>query len=501
MSLEELSRYLDEHDTVDSNKAILDSLKCKPFYCQWPTSEEEANAKPLRPVIGLYNCCFNHAIGLPTKHLAGSLNKDVPFPLFDYENMLYSRLQQYKHIWVKKATGLGVTILLLRYMAWLAVSGNISGQMCIVTGPRIELAITLIDRMKGLFHELGATFDSKETVIELNGVHVEAYPSHHLDSMRGLTDVSFIYLDEADFFPPGQQADARDVSERYIAKSNPWIVMVSTPNAMEGLFERIEKEPESTCLYKRILLDYTYGLGKIYTQDEIVAAKRSPSFEREYNLKYLGKVGNVFHALDIVAAICTQQEGQEMMNWSTSMMIGRSMGIDVAWGGTSKFAIVITQFRNRKVEVFYAETYEKPQMNEIINHIMQLKQRHHITKIYVDGANPEVIRELKARIGEYHDYYGRLTEEQIWSLRTSNSWQIIPVNFQKRHRQMLEWTYTLMSKRFIKIHPSLHRLIVSLRTATVSDEWKLDKQQTSHHDILDSLRMALCNYELPKCNP
>jgi hypothetical protein len=40
-------------------------------------------------------------------------------------------------------------------------------------------------------------------------------------------DVSFILLDEADFFPPGQQADARDVSERYIAKSNPYIVMVS----------------------------------------------------------------------------------------------------------------------------------------------------------------------------------------------------------------------------------------------------------------------------------
>jgi hypothetical protein len=29
------------------------------------------------------------------------------------------------------------------------------------------------------------------------------------------------YVDEADFFPPGQQQDARDVSERYIAKSNP----------------------------------------------------------------------------------------------------------------------------------------------------------------------------------------------------------------------------------------------------------------------------------------
>ena len=47
--------------------------------------------------------------------------------------------------------------------------------MCIVTGPRIELAITLIDRMKGLFHEADSSlnlaqivsFKTKETVIEL----------------------------------------------------------------------------------------------------------------------------------------------------------------------------------------------------------------------------------------------------------------------------------------------------------------------------------------------
>ena len=125
--------------------------------------------------------------------------------------------------------------------------------MCIVTGPRIELAITLIDRMKGLFknREFLPVFDSKETVLELNGVHIEAYPSHHLDSMRGLTNVSFIYLDEADFFPPGEQSDARDVSERYIAKSNPWIVMVGTPNAPDGLFEKTEREPK--------VLSYTNG--------------------------------------------------------------------------------------------------------------------------------------------------------------------------------------------------------------------------------------------------
>jgi late competence protein required for DNA uptake (superfamily II DNA/RNA helicase) len=166
---------------------------------------------------------------------------------------------------------------MLRFMVWLCLKDSaLSGsQMCIVTGPRIDLAIALIDRMKKLFAGTSkglVIFDTKETVIELNNVKIEAFPSHHIDAMRGLPNVSFILLDEADFFPPGQQQDARDVSERYIAKSNPYIIMVSTPNAPDGLFERIEKEAEDTCLYKRLFMDYTYGIGKIYTVEEIKQA-------------------------------------------------------------------------------------------------------------------------------------------------------------------------------------------------------------------------------------
>jgi hypothetical protein len=186
--------------------------------------------------------------------------------------------------------------------------------------------------MKGLFRSKRLlTFDTKETVIELNGVKIEAFPSHHLDAMRGLPNVSFILLDEADFFPPRQQADATDVSERYIAKSNPYIVMVSTPNAPEGLFERIEKEAKGTCLYKRIFLDYTYGVGKIYTQEEIEKAKQSPAFEREYNLKYLGKIGNVFHTKDIEAAI---EKGRKYNpdDFNPYYFTSTSMGIDPAYG-------------------------------------------------------------------------------------------------------------------------------------------------------------------------
>ena len=91
--------------------------------------------------------------------------------------------------------------------------------------------------------------------------------------------------------------------EDYIAKSNPYIVMVSTPNNPDGLFEKIEKEPEEICLYERIKSDYTYGLDKIFSVEEIEKAKKSPSFEREHNLRYLGRIGNVFHEKDIQKAI------------------------------------------------------------------------------------------------------------------------------------------------------------------------------------------------------
>jgi hypothetical protein len=53
---------------------------------------------------------------------------------------------------------------------------------------------------------------------------------------------------------------------------------------------------EETCLYKRLLLDYTYVLIE------------TSSFEREYNLKYLAGIGNVFDPADIDAAIANEYD-------------------------------------------------------------------------------------------------------------------------------------------------------------------------------------------------
>jgi hypothetical protein len=92
--------------------------------------------------------------------------------------------------------------------------------MCIVTRPNQDIAIKLIKRMKGLFDcKLGITFDTKETVIKLNGCSIEAYPSNHIDAFRSLTNPKFILIDGGGFFRKNEQEEVRHVSERYIAKS------------------------------------------------------------------------------------------------------------------------------------------------------------------------------------------------------------------------------------------------------------------------------------------
>jgi hypothetical protein len=55
--------------------------------------------------------------------------------------------------------------------------------------------------------------------------------------------VQNLFTDECDFFRPSDQPDMRHVSERYIAKKQSLIVMVSTTNMPGGLFEQIEREP------------------------------------------------------------------------------------------------------------------------------------------------------------------------------------------------------------------------------------------------------------------
>jgi hypothetical protein len=161
-------------------------------------------------------CCFNHIIGLPKKD-----NKDMP--LLPYQRTLYDSLQNHKHIWIKKSRGLGVTEFLLRYIAYCCTSGKFAAnsRVCIVVGPRINSAEDLIARFKALFGDLQKEKErTQSTVVIVNGVRVEAFPSHHEGTMRGLTNVKFILSDETDFYPPFQQKEVYHYSQPFPLREN-----------------------------------------------------------------------------------------------------------------------------------------------------------------------------------------------------------------------------------------------------------------------------------------
>jgi hypothetical protein len=145
-------RIINRSNQQQQQTQFFDKLQDKPF---WIWNIEEHKLEDIRTKG---DCCFNHIIGLPAKE---GLEK----PMFDYEKLLYDSLLllpngyysnnilnnhnfKHKHLWVKKATGLGVTEFFLRLMAWLCLRNDDyrNSQMCIVTGPNIDIAIKLIKR-------------------------------------------------------------------------------------------------------------------------------------------------------------------------------------------------------------------------------------------------------------------------------------------------------------------------------------------------------------------
>ena len=250
MPIKDLQKVIESESggtTAESNQ-ILQRLKGKPFW-YWTDSYRHKQSD----IRFKGACCFNHQIGLPKKDgiekpffdyqkelykalmIPGYLNSSPKLPTTDPNNIMYPFKE--KHLWIKKSVGLGITEFMLRFMAWLCLKDDDyrDSQMVIVTGPNQELAIKLIKRMKGLFlDKLGITFDSKETVLNLNGCEISAYPSNHIDAFRSLTNPKFLLLDEADYHRKNEQEEVRIVAERYIAKSDPFIVMVSTPMHQVG---------------------------------------------------------------------------------------------------------------------------------------------------------------------------------------------------------------------------------------------------------------------------
>ncbi len=242
---------------------------------------------------------FNHWLGLPVKD-------GREHPIYPYEVDYYSRVREHRLVVVNKATGIGITETTLRTMLHASLGWGLKNRrFCIVTGTNISLAKELLNRLEAMIsRRQGWLVKARRSnaLLLCNGSIFHVYPAANIDAIRGLTDVAFILVDEAAFFRLRDQDRVREAIERYIAKTNPYIVWVSTPRGRVGAFYEIYKDAvDGKNGYHAITLPYTVALNTLLDEHYIEVQKRVKGrlFRQEYCCEFLEDEASVFSMDDI----------------------------------------------------------------------------------------------------------------------------------------------------------------------------------------------------------
>ena len=385
---------------------------------------------------------------------------------FDYEEELTTILESNRKLWIKKATGLGITEWTIRWIAWNCLKDDhwkntqVDVTGVIITGANQDLTNKVVGRIKSLFnHE----FKTKESVVILNGCRIEAFPTNHLSPARGLNP-KIVLLDEADFFPNRYQDEARTVAERYIPKTNPHILLISTPNLPGGLFERMEDEIDNGYVMKQ--MDYTIGLNKVFRPEDIETAKKSPSFEREYNLKYGFGSGDIFEGIENIIEVYDLN------------VIGGQGGCygDPAFG-SSNFGVLGGEIRDSMLYITEANEFPRPSPSAMLDVMEDMAHRYN-DNCKIDSAHPGFIRDLEERgIPALPINFGL-------QIRDHES-----ANMQSLRSKMTINASQMVKNGKVKIHPNHTKLLAQMRAAQFDKKGGIDKSELNA-DVLDCFIMC-----------
>jgi hypothetical protein len=435
-------------------------------------------------------------LGLPVKN-------GEEYPLFDYEKSIFDPLEQGSHIWVKKSRGIGCTELIIRYLVWKIISSNTldNKSIFLVSGTREEFSNNIKIRLEKLFERNfpQIKFDSKYTELTINKTWVKVFPTKRIQDLRGYVDVSYLFIDEADYYDPAEQWELEYVIKAYEEKSNCQIILTSTPNKPDSLFHKIERNEIFKDFFKKIFLHYTLGLGKIYDSAFIEREKNEAYFQREYCLAYAGIPSNWYSQQSIDFAV---ELGKQYNPDIFRLTSPKFMAIDSGFA-SSKFAIVLGEWNRefRQLRILATELMDHPLYEDSISKIFQLiKHYGNILNIGVDASNPELIASLKKKIGERHDHK-YISEKQQYckkypSADISRMMVVVPVSFNTESKSILTAHSKRMlddPKRIVAINPRFNELIVGLRGAIFDDRGHLDKGASPNDDIIDAYQI-LCQF-------
>ena len=407
---------------------------------------------------------FNEKIGMPL-----NTKTKLHTKIYQYEDDLIESILKYRMVWVKKATGLGITEIVNRFIAWMCTkddtfkNNQIDVSVVIFTGTRTRLAVQIIDRIKGLFKDY--IFEERDTIGYINGAKIESFPSSSTETARGLSPF-IVFIDEGDFFEKNEQEEARTTAERYIIKTNPYIIFVSTPNLPGGLFQRMENEEPSQ--YHRIFLPYTIGLRDgMYTAQEIEEGKKSPSFEREYNLQYGVGSGNIFQGVDDIV------EEYDLSAIPYDLCI-----FDPAFG-SSNFGCLGMGMINGIIYIKEALELPRPSLSFAIQKSFEMAKNYSLT--LVDSAHPGIIQDLRDKgLNCMPISFGHVDE-----------------NKQTMRSKMTTESAQATREKRVRIHKMFNNLISQLKAVSFDNKGGPDKSKLSF-DLGDCYLMGV--YHLKTSN-
>ena len=206
---------------------------------------------------------FNDMIGLP-RH-PSTLE---PTPLMEYQNQFFNDIDHTDchKFHVNKSRQIGFTELILRILAFRCFNKYAAGNIIIIAGTREQTAKAIMQRFKNLFYNISHEIVNQSDIsLELkNGTIIKAYPSNS-DSIRGLTKISAIFLDEAAHFNLIDDSKVMDAIQPIVDTNQSDLFMISTPNGPRGFFYDINTSEND-------FLKFTYNIyeavGTIYTKEQ-----------------------------------------------------------------------------------------------------------------------------------------------------------------------------------------------------------------------------------------
>ena len=425
-----------------------------------------------------------------------------------------------------KAAGLGFTTASQYYFPIRAIQSSnpamAHSTIPILTGKNEGIAKDFIQGVRDIFKvRQGIRLFGNNKNIRLpwpNDVLIRAFPSNEdVEAARGQKKVFYSYTDEVDFYTQASGRIVLDINERYVGKSGARIMLVSTPNKPGHILNLVQKYFSKQYLIWKI--DWRYGYGLIYDEEDIRRAMLLGSWLREYCLQFLGGGGTVYLPSDLKwAYLLGDLVKKQYPNPDSiySPLYPKGIGVDPGWAPDgSAFAITVTAMRDGFMEVVDHYHFEGPRIYEMIELLLKLYYKFKNSKIFIDASQTAFIGELKDRLKDrkplenfgYIDTFDTLQgvkggmknlgEKRMDSneyirqkMRMKDIFQrrVIPIDFGSMREPLLESNAMFVKRGLIRIPRRFESLAIGLEGAVTKPhtQWNLDKDESPYNDDVDS---------------